>query len=112
MVVPFPSGGPTDILARILAGRMKESLGQSVVVENVSGAGGTIAVGKVVRSAPDGYTLSIGQMTSHVMSGAAYTVNYDLQKDLDPVSLLTFAPLWMIGRTSLPDTLAEVVVSN
>src|SRR5215468_1625132 len=109
LIVPFPAGGPTDILARILAGRMKESLGQSVVVENVSGTGGTIAVGKVVRSAPDGYTLSIGQLTSHVMSGAAYVTNYDLLKDLEPVALLTMAPLWMIGRPTLPDTLPEVI---
>ncbi len=71
MVVPFPAGGPTDVLARIVAARMKDALAQTVVVDNVSGAGGTIAVGKVVRSAPDGYTLSIGQLTSHVMSGAA-----------------------------------------
>jgi tripartite-type tricarboxylate transporter receptor subunit TctC len=104
LIVPFPAGGPTDVLARILAARLKETLGQSVVVENVSGAGGTIAVGKAVRSAPDGYTLCIGQMTSHVMSGAAYTTNYDLLKDLEPISLLTFSPLWVIGRTDLPGT--------
>ncbi len=110
LIVPFPAGGPTDVLARILAARMKESLGQSVVVENVSGAGGTIAVGKVVRSAPDGYTINIGQMTSHVMSGAAYTTGYDLLKDLDPVSLLTFSPLWVVGRTGLPgNSLKDVV---
>ncbi len=109
LIVPFPAGGPTDVLARILAGRMKDSLGQTVVVDNVSGAGGTIAVGKVVRSAPDGYTLSIGQLTSHVMSGAAYATNYDLLTDLDPVSLLTTAPLWVVGRNGLPNTLQEVV---
>lgn len=109
MIVPFPAGGPTDVLARIIAERMRVSLGQSVVVENVSGAGGTIAVGKAVRSPPDGYTLSIGQMTSHVLSGAAYAVNYDLLTDLEPVALLTTAPLWMIGRSGLPDSLPEVI---
>jgi tripartite-type tricarboxylate transporter receptor subunit TctC len=109
LIVPFPAGGPTDVLARILAARMKDALGQSVVVDNVSGAGGTIAVGKAVRSAPDGYTLSIGQLTSHVMSGAAYATNYDLLKDLEPVALLTSAPLWVIGRNGLPNTLQEVV---
>ena len=109
LIVPFPAGGPTDVLARILAARMKDALGQTVVVDNVSGAGGTIAVGKVVRSPPDGYTLSIGQLTSHVMSGAAYATNYDLLVDLEPVSLLTTAPLWVIGRNGMPNTLQEVV---
>jgi tripartite-type tricarboxylate transporter receptor subunit TctC len=102
IVVPFPAGGPTDVLARIVAERMRVSLGQTVVVENVSGAGGTIAVGKVVHAPPDGYTLSIGQMTSHVLSGAAYPVTYDLLKDLEPVALLTSAPLWVIARADLP----------
>jgi tripartite-type tricarboxylate transporter receptor subunit TctC len=111
MVVPFPAGGPTDVLARIVAARMKDVLGQSVVVDNVSGAGGTIAVGKVVRSAPDGYTLSIGQLTSHVMSGAAYVTNVDLLKDLEPVALLTTAPLWVIGRNTLPATSLQDVVA-
>jgi len=111
LIVPFPAGGPTDVLARILAARMKESLGQSVVVENVSGAGGTIAVSKAVRSAPDGYTLSIGQLTSHVMSGAAYVTNYDLLKDLEPVALLTTSPLWVIGRTGLPGNSLQDVVA-
>jgi tripartite-type tricarboxylate transporter receptor subunit TctC len=102
MIVPFPAGGPTDVLARIVAERMRVSLGQTVVVDNVSGAGGTIAVGKVVHAPPDGYTLSIGQLTSHVMSGAAYTTNYDLLKDLEPVALLSVAPLWVIARADLP----------
>src|SRR5260370_4340174 len=93
LIVPFPAGGPTDVLARILAARLKDALGQTVVVDNVSGAGGTIAVAKAVRSPPDGYTLSIGQLTSHVMSGAAYVTNYDLLKDLQPVAMLTTSPL-------------------
>jgi len=111
LVVPFPAGGPTDVLARILAARMKDALGQTVVVDNVSGAGGTIAVGKVVRSPADGYTLSIGQLTSHVMSGAAYVTNFDLLKDLEPVALLTTAPLWVIGRNTLPGTSLQDVVA-
>jgi tripartite-type tricarboxylate transporter receptor subunit TctC len=109
LIVPFPAGGPTDVLARIVAERLRTSLGQTVVVENVSGAGGTIAVAKAVRSAPDGYTLSIGQLTSHVMSGAAYNATYDLLKDLEPVALLTTSPLWMIGRTGLPNSLPDVI---
>jgi tripartite-type tricarboxylate transporter receptor subunit TctC len=111
LIVPFPAGGPTDVLARILAARMKDTLGQTVVVDNVSGAGGTIAVAKAVRSPPDGYTLSIGQLTSHVMSGAAYVTNYDLLKDLEPVAMLTTSPLWVIGRNTLPGNSLQDVVA-
>jgi tripartite-type tricarboxylate transporter receptor subunit TctC len=111
LIVPFPAGGPTDVLARILAARLKDALGQTVVVDNVSGAGGTIAVAKAVRSPPDGYTLSIGQLTSHVMSGAAYATNYDLLKDLEPVALLTTSPLWVIGRNTLPGSSLQDVVA-
>jgi tripartite-type tricarboxylate transporter receptor subunit TctC len=90
---------------------MKDTLGQTVVVDNVSGAGGTIAVAKAVRSPPDGYTLSIGQLTSHVMSGAAYVTNYDLLKDLEPVAMLTTSPLWVIGRNTLPGNSLQDVVA-
>ena len=72
MIVPFPAGGPTDSLARILAERMKVSLGQPVIVENVGGAGGSIGVSRVARAAPDGYTIGIGQLTSYVFSSAVY----------------------------------------
>ncbi len=102
LVAPFPAGGPIDVLARIVAERMRAPLGQSVVVDNVSGAGGTIGVAKVAHAAPDGYTLGIGNVTSHVFAGAAYKVNYDALTDLEPVALLTFAPLWLIGRKDLP----------
>ena len=111
LIVPFPAGGPTDVLARIVAARLKDALGQTVVVDNVSGAGGTIAVAKAVRSPADGYTLSIGQLTSHVMSGAAYTTNYDLLKDLEPVAMLTTSPLWVIGRNTLPGSSLQDVVA-
>ena len=82
MIVPFPAGGPADAIARILGERMRVSLGQPVIVENVSGAGGSIGVGRVARAAPDGYTLSIGQLNSHVFSGAVYSAPYDLLTDL------------------------------
>jgi len=78
IVVPFSAGGPTDTLARILAQRMTVSLGQNVIIENVTGAGGSIAVGRVVRSTPDGYTLSIGHVGTHVLNGAIYSLQYDL----------------------------------
>jgi tripartite-type tricarboxylate transporter receptor subunit TctC len=102
MVVPYPAGGPADAIARIVGERMRISLGQPIVVENVSGAGGTIGVGRVARAAPDGYTLIIGQLNSHVFSGAAYSVRYDLLKDFDPVALLTTNPLMIAGRKDLP----------
>src|SRR5882757_7929436 len=85
IVVPFSAGGPTDTIARIMAERMTRTLGQTVVVDNTTGAGGTIGVGRVVRAAPDGYTLGIGHIGTHVVNGAIYQLNYDLLKDLEPV---------------------------
>ena len=102
IIVPFPAGGPADVIARIIGDRMRTSLGQPVIVENVSGAGGSIGVARVARATPDGYTLSIGQLNSHVFSGAAYSVRYDLLKDFDPVALLTTNPLMIAGRKDLP----------
>src|SRR5436305_6153424 len=78
MVVPFAAGGPTDTLARIVADRMRQVLGQTIIVENTTGAAGSIAVGRVARSAPDGYTLSIGHWSTHVVNGAIYPLTYDL----------------------------------
>src|SRR5690348_11468613 len=102
MVVPYPAGGPADAIARIVGDRMRVSLGQPVIVQNVSGAGGTIGVGRVARAAPDGYTLSIGQLNSHVFSGAVYNAPYNLLTDLAPVALLTTNPLMIVGRKDLP----------
>jgi tripartite-type tricarboxylate transporter receptor subunit TctC len=102
IIVPFPAGGPADVIARIVGDRMRTSLGQPVIVENVSGAGGTIGVARAARAAPDGYTLSMGQLNSHVFSGAAYSVRYDLLKDFEPVALLTTNPLMIAGRKDLP----------
>src|SRR4249920_995998 len=78
LVVPFSAGGPTDTIARIVGERMARSLGQAVVVENVTGAGGSIGVGKVVRAPPDGYTVSIGHIGTHVINGAVHQLPYDL----------------------------------
>ena len=102
MIVPFPAGGSSDILARIVAEHMRGSLGQPVIIENVGGAGGTIGTARVVRAAPDGYTVGFGQWTSHVGAGALYALPFDLLKDLTPVSRLTLARLWIIGRHDLP----------
>jgi tripartite-type tricarboxylate transporter receptor subunit TctC len=102
VIVPFAAGGVTDIVARIVGERMKTALGQSVIIENVSGAGGTIGVTRLFRAAPDGYTLVVGQWTSHVGAGAMYPVTFDYLNDFEPVSMLSVAPLWIVGRSNLP----------
>jgi tripartite-type tricarboxylate transporter receptor subunit TctC len=102
IIVPFPAGGPADAIARIIGEHMRATLGQPVIIENVTGAGGSIGVGRAARAAPDGYTLSIGQLNSHVFSGAVYSVRYDLLKDFDPVALLTTNPLMIVGKKDLP----------
>lgn len=102
IIVPFPAGGPSDTLARIMADRMKVSLGQPVIIENVTGAGATIGAIRGAQSPPDGYTVSIGNWTSHVGSGAMYRLPFDLLTDLQPVSLLTSAPLIIVGKNALP----------
>jgi tripartite-type tricarboxylate transporter receptor subunit TctC len=110
MFVGFPPGGPTDTLARIVADGMRSSLGQTIAVETVSGAGGTIATGRVVHANPDGYTIGIGQWNSHVGSPAIYPLDYDVFKDLQPISLLTSSPLWILGNNALsPKTAAELI---
>jgi tripartite-type tricarboxylate transporter receptor subunit TctC len=102
MVVPYSAGGPTDTLGRIISEHMRATLGQSLVIENVTGAGGSIGVGRVARAAPDGYTLGIGQVSTNGFNGAVYQLPYDLLRDLEPVALLTIAPMWLIGRGDLP----------
>jgi tripartite-type tricarboxylate transporter receptor subunit TctC len=102
MIEPFPPGGPTDAVARIVAEGMRAALSQPVIIENISGAGGTIGVARLARAAPDGYTIGIGQPVSHVFSGAVYNVRYDLLNDFEPIALLSSSPLWMLGSASLP----------
>jgi tripartite-type tricarboxylate transporter receptor subunit TctC len=102
MVVPFAAGGPTDTLARILGERLRQSLGQTIVIENTTGAAGSIGVGRVVRSTPDGYTIGIGHWSTHVVNGAIYPLNYDLVKDLDPVALLPANPQLIVTKLGVP----------
>ena len=111
MVVPFPAGGPTDTLGRILSERMRVTLGQPIVIENVTGAGSTIGVAHAAQAAPDGYTLSLGNWTSFVGSGALYRTSYDLLKDFEPVSLLTFAPMLIVGKNALPVNDAKELIA-
>jgi tripartite-type tricarboxylate transporter receptor subunit TctC len=102
MVVPYPAGGPSDTLARIVAERMKTALGQTVIIENVTGAGGSIGTGRVARAAPDGYTLSLGHVQTHVINAATQNLQYDVVKDFEPVSLIADTPQWLIARKTLP----------
>jgi tripartite-type tricarboxylate transporter receptor subunit TctC len=110
IIVPFAAGGPTDTLARILAQRMAVKLGQGIVIENVSGASGSIGVGRVARSPPDGYTLSIGNITTHVFNGAIIPLPYDLLKDFEPVAMLASNPQLLLGKREIPaNTLQELI---
>jgi tripartite-type tricarboxylate transporter receptor subunit TctC len=102
IVVPYPAGGPTDTLARILADRMRQPLGQSVIVENPTGAGGTIGTGRVARAAPDGYMIILGHWQTHVVNGATYALAFDVVKDFEPISLVADCPVWLVARQALP----------
>src|SRR5215510_3419685 len=109
LIVPFPPGGSTDVAARILAEHMRARLGQPVVIENVGGAGGSIAVGRLARAAPDGYTIDIGQWDTHVGS-IIYKLDYDLQKDFEPIGLISNNPQLMVAKKDLPaDNLKDLI---
>ncbi len=110
IVVPFSAGGPTDTLARIMSEPMRRFLGQTIIVDNTTGAGGSIGVGRVVRSAPDGYTLSIGHWGTHVVNGAYYKLTYDLLTDLEPIAMIATNPQMVITRSVVPaQNLKELV---
>ena len=102
MIAPFPAGGPSDTLARILSEPLRTALGQPVIIENVGGAGGNIGVGRVARAAPDGYTLIIGQWSTHVVNAVTYTLPYDVVNDFEPIALLANTPQLIIARKSFP----------
>ena len=102
MVVPFAAGGGSDVIGRILIDRMRVSLGQPVIIENVSGANGSIGVGRVARAAPDGYMLVIGNWQTHVANGAVYPLQYDLLNDLEPISLIVSNPLLIAAKKTMP----------
>jgi tripartite-type tricarboxylate transporter receptor subunit TctC len=110
MIVPFPAGGATDTLGRFLAERLHDYLGQPVVIENVAGAAGTIGVARAVRSPADGYTLSIGTSTTHMLTGGLYQLPFDLLTDLEPIVQIGSEPLLIVGKKSLPpNDLAELI---
>ena len=102
MIVPFPAAGPADVLARILSEPMRIALGQPVVIENISGAAGSIAVGRAARATPDGYTLILGNLGTHVVNGAIYSLPYDLVKDFEPICLLPTNFQLLLAKSGLP----------
>jgi len=102
MIVPYPAGGPTDTVGRIIAEGMKASLGQSLVLENVGGASGSIGVGRGARATADGYTLTIGQWNTHVANGALYALTYDVVKDFEPLALLVTFPYVAVAKRTIP----------
>jgi tripartite-type tricarboxylate transporter receptor subunit TctC len=102
IIAPAPAGGGTDTIARIIAEPMRVSLGRPIIIENVSGANGSIGVGRVARAAPDGYTLCLGQWGTYVANGVAYKLEYDLVKDFEPISLIASGPFLIFARKSIP----------
>jgi len=102
MVAPFAAGAPVDTVGRVVAERMRASLGQPVIVENVSGAAGSLGAGRVARAAADGYTISVGNFSSHVLNGAIYALQYDVLKDFEPVALLASNPQLVISKNAVP----------
>jgi tripartite-type tricarboxylate transporter receptor subunit TctC len=110
MIVPFAAGGPTDTLARIVAERMRSALGQHIVIENATGAGGTIGVGKAARAAPDGYSIGIGAWNTHVVNGAIHTLPYHVLNDFEPVALLANNHSVIVSKTAVPSkNLSELI---
>ena len=102
MMAPFAAGAPVDTVGRIIAEGMRTSLGQAIIVENVSGAAGTLGVARAARAAADGYTISLGNISSHVFAQAIYKVQYDVLKDFEPVALLASNPQLVISKNALP----------
>ena len=110
LIVPFPAGGPADAIGRVVAGGMHTRLGQSIVIENIGGASGSIGVARAARATPDGYTLCLGSWPTHVINGAVYALQYDVVNDFEPLSLLTTQPLVIIARKTLSArTLPELI---
>jgi tripartite-type tricarboxylate transporter receptor subunit TctC len=102
MIVPFAPGGPSDAIARVLAERMRRSLGQPIVIENMSGANGSVGAGRAARARPDGYTIDLGSVYTHVLNGAFYSLPYDVLNDFVPISPLATGPTVLVGRKTMP----------
>ena len=102
LIAPFPAGGPLDTIARIISEPMRVALGQPVIIENVAGAGGNIGTQRVARAAPDGYTIGMGQWSTHVVNPITYSLQYDVLSDFEPIALLTITPQLIIARKDFP----------
>jgi tripartite-type tricarboxylate transporter receptor subunit TctC len=102
MIVPYPAGGPTDVVGRVMAERMRASLGQTVIIENISGADGSIGTNRAARASPDGYTIELGLIGTHVLNGAVYPLQYDVLNDFEPISPLVSASVVLFGRKTMP----------
>jgi tripartite-type tricarboxylate transporter receptor subunit TctC len=110
VIVPYAAGGPADALARILGERMRSTLGQTVIVENITGASGTLALTRAVKAPPDGYTLSLGHVGSHVISPAIFSLPFDVLTDLEPVARLPANSLLIVATKKFPaDNLADMI---
>jgi tripartite-type tricarboxylate transporter receptor subunit TctC len=105
MIVPFPAGGPADLIGRVVAERMKRTLGQTIIIENVGGADGNNGTGRVARARPDGYTIGLGHTSTHVMNGAFYSLPYDVLNDFAPIApLLTNSGILYAKKCCPPKT--------
>ena len=110
IIVPFPAGGPSDVVGRIMAEGMRRSLGQPVVVEDIGGAGGTIGMGRVAHAQPDGYTIGLGSWNTGVVNGVIYKLDYDVVADFEPVVLLPDTPLLIASKRAVPaNNLQELI---
>ena len=111
LIVPFAAGGPTDTLARIVSERMGSELGQPIIVENVTGAGGTIAGARAARATPDGYTITIGAWNTHVVNGAIYKLHYDVMRDFEPIALIANNYTLVVSKTAVPATDLQALIA-
>jgi tripartite-type tricarboxylate transporter receptor subunit TctC len=110
MIVPQGAGGAPDVTGRVVAERMGGLLGQPIIIENIIGAGGTIGTRRAARAMPDGYTINLGTVGTHVMNGAFYSLQYDLLNEFEPISPLAANPLVLFGRKTIPaKDLSELV---
>ena len=104
MIIPFPAGGPTDAVGRVVGERMRAELGQTIVQENIGGASGSIGLGRLARSPADGYTIEVGNWGAHVVNGAIYKLPYDLKEDFEPIALLARSPQVVLSKKAVPAT--------
>src|SRR5262249_38292933 len=110
MIVPYAAGGPSDVISRVMVDRMRQSLGQPIIIENVTGASASIGVGRAVRAANDGYTLSVGTWASHVLNGAIYSLPYDLLTSFEPVAQFASDVPLIVAKKAMPaDRLADLI---